>query len=432
MLLREVVVEHRAVGAQRRESGVRALGPVESHEARGAGVHAEDVQGLLEHLGAVIAHVGGGGDAGRALSRGGRRRREGVEPVLGGHDVVGVHLALQRLLVGAAEPGRQGRDQRHQRQADHERRRGARRARGIARGVAACQLARLAAEAPCGRAHHGGQRAHQALGHQAHAHHQEQDAQPHEEEAAPGGAAAEHPEHHQGGAEGERHDGDHRAAAADARGRQQRALADGGHRRDVGGTQRGAEGGAEGHQRPHQDRDVDRAALEHRPRVGQREPEGVEDRVEPLGEGHPQEQPDEEASRPIAKPSSSTERMTWRREAPSVRSVANSRMRWATVIESVLKITKEPTSRAIPAKPSRMYWMILVASLVSLLSGSPVVAGLDLGRGREQRAHPGDSWFGETPGFAARKITSNWPSLSQQRLGGRDVEDARSSRRPAS
>ena len=32
--------------------------------------------------------------------------------------------------------------------------------------------------------------------------------------------------------------------------------------------------------------------------------------------------------------------MTCLREAPSVRSVANSRVRWATVIERVLKITK--------------------------------------------------------------------------------------------
>ena len=48
-----------------------------------------------------------------------------------------------------------------------------------------------------------------------------------------------------------------------------------------------------------------------------------------------------------------TERRTCLREAPSVRSVANSRVRWATVIDSVLKITNAPTNSAMPPKPSR-------------------------------------------------------------------------------
>ena len=52
----------------------------------------------------------------------------------------------------------------------------------------------------------------------------------------------------------------------------------------------------------------------------------------------------------MTKPSSSTERSTCRREAPSVRSVANSRVRWATVIESVLKMTNAPTNSAIAAE----------------------------------------------------------------------------------
>ena len=44
--------------------------------------------------------------------------------------------------------------------------------------------------------------------------------------------------------------------------------------------------------------------------------------------------------------------MTMRRichfDAPSVRSVPSSRVRWATVIDIVLKITNEPTSSASP------------------------------------------------------------------------------------
>ena len=42
----------------------------------------------------------------------------------------------------------------------------------------------------------------------------------------------------------------------------------------------------------------------------------------------------------MASVSTITERITWRREAPSVRSVASSRVRWAMVMERVLKMTK--------------------------------------------------------------------------------------------
>ena len=41
-----------------------------------------------------------------------------------------------------------------------------------------------------------------------------------------------------------------------------------------------------------------------------------------------------------------------RRLAPSVRSIAISRMRWATVIENMLKIRNAPTSTATPPKAS--------------------------------------------------------------------------------
>ena len=64
--------------------------------------------------------------------------------------------------------------------------------------------------------------------------------------------------------------------------------------------------------------------------------------------------PISEATSPISAASSSTERITCRRLAPSVRSIANSRIRWATVIEYVLKMMKRPTNTAAPAKASRM------------------------------------------------------------------------------
>ena len=87
--------------------------------------------------------------------------------------------------------------------------------------------------------------------------------------------------------------------------------------------------------------------------AGSPSPSAPKSASRPFASRKPRTSPTSDASRPIAKASTSTERSTWRREAPSVRSVANSRVRWATVIESVLKITKEPTKSAIPANASR-------------------------------------------------------------------------------
>ena len=53
--------------------------------------------------------------------------------------------------------------------------------------------------------------------------------------------------------------------------------------------------------------------------------------------------------------SRTTDQRIWRREAPSVRSVANSRIRCAIVIERVFAITNAPTKSAMPAKAKRMY-----------------------------------------------------------------------------
>ena len=62
--------------------------------------------------------------------------------------------------------------------------------------------------------------------------------------------------------------------------------------------------------------------------------------------------PASDASRPITSASISTERSTCRRLAPIVRSRANSRLRWATVIENVLKMMKAPANTVAPANAS--------------------------------------------------------------------------------
>ena len=53
---------------------------------------------------------------------------------------------------------------------------------------------------------------------------------------------------------------------------------------------------------------------------------------------------------PMISASTITEVRIWRREAPIVRKVANSRVRWAIVIPSVFAITKAPTKSAMPGE----------------------------------------------------------------------------------
>ena len=64
---------------------------------------------------------------------------------------------------------------------------------------------------------------------------------------------------------------------------------------------------------------------------------------------NPSAMPAIEARIPSSSASSTTLASTCREEAPSVRSIPNSRVRWATVIENVLKIRKAPTNTEIPA-----------------------------------------------------------------------------------
>ncbi len=72
----------------------------------------------------------------------------------------------------------------------------------------------------------------------------------------------------------------------------------------------------------------------------------------PFARPRPATRPATEASTPTASASTSTEPSTWRRPAPTIRSSPSSRVRWATVIESVLKIVNAPTSTATPPNTS--------------------------------------------------------------------------------
>ena len=151
------------------------------------------------------------------------------------------------------------------------------------------------------------------------------------------------------------------------------------------------------------------------PDFGRSIPNATNSAFIPLAIPMPMNRPITEASRPTTRPSSTTERSTWRREAPSVRSVANSRERWATVMESVLTITNAPTNSARKPKPSSRYVMNFRPSLVSLASAlacaSPVLTSASRGTsGLISRT----SAAGETPSFALTEMLSKRPVFSNR------------------
>ncbi len=81
-----------------------------------------------------------------------------------------------------------------------------------------------------------------------------------------------------------------------------------------------------------------------------------------------------DATTPTTSASTRTEPRTWRFVAPSVRSVANSRVRCAIVIDSEFAITNEPTKSAMPPKASRNVCRNEMNSFVSSASASRLLA----------------------------------------------------------
>ena len=76
--------------------------------------------------------------------------------------------------------------------------------------------------------------------------------------------------------------------------------------------------------------------------------------------------------------------MIWARLAPRARVSASSRIRWATMMEKVLRIRKIPTNRATAAKPSRMLLKKLRAFFhLGGLFGAEFFAGVYLVAGTE-------------------------------------------------
>ena len=121
---------------------------------------------------------------------------------------------------------------------------------------------------------------------------------------------------------------------------------------------------------------IDRARREDGAGLRQVDPERDEQLVQALRERRGRGRgPTIEASVPITSASRKTEPSTCRRLAPSVRSVANSRVRCAIVIESVFAITNAPTKSAIPPKASRKSWRKLRNEFVSFASFAACLLG---------------------------------------------------------
>ena len=105
-----------------------------------------------------------------------------------------------------------------------------------------------------------------------------------------------------------------------------------------------------------------------KPLFGSVNPTALKRAKSPLASASPAKRPTTAAIAPITSASMMIDRSSWRRDAPSVLSVASSRVRWAIVIESEFAITKLPTKSATPPKPSRNFWRKEMNEFVSLLS----------------------------------------------------------------
>ncbi len=150
--------------------------------------------------------------------------------------------------------------------------------------------------------------------------------------------------------------------------------------------------------------------------VGSPPPRASNNALSPFASNTPSARPTSEATTPITSASKRTETRTWRRDAPSVRSVASSRVRCATVIDIVLKITKAPTNSAIAANESRKYLMIFTNWLTSPLSSSACSVPLRTVTSVETSSSiRSTSVAGFTPSAAAAWIASNESLRSKRR-----------------
>lgn len=107
-------------------------------------------------------------------------------------------------------------------------------------------------------------------------------------------------------------------------------------------------------------------------------------RVSPCAMPSPSTMPSADAAAPSTAASTTMVCITWRRVAPIALSNASSRVRWATCMEKVFQMMKDPTNSAMPANPvSAMVTMpspAVTASACSSATCCPVTASSPSGR----------------------------------------------------
>ncbi len=134
----------------------------------------------------------------------------------------------------------------------------------------------------------------------------------------------------------------------------------------------------------------------------------------PAANPRPAARPTTDASTPMTKASTEMLSMTCRREAPRARSMANSRRRWATVIEKALKMMKAPTSTATPPSESSTGlrnepMASLIWALWSAAACSPVFTSASFGSTARMRPA---SASGDTPSSPWTSISDTLPTMS--------------------
>ena len=152
------------------------------------------------------------------------------------------------------------------------------------------------------------------------------------------------------------------------------------------------------------------------PEFGSVKPTASKSLKSPFASRSPRKRPTIDATTPTTSASTMTEPRTWRFVAPIVRSVANSRVRCAIVIESEFAMTNEPTKSAIPPNASRNPRRNEMKSFVS--AASSAACSLPVLHLRGRRQDPLDlatSWASGTSGFAATAISSSWPTFLNSR-----------------
>ena len=148
------------------------------------------------------------------------------------------------------------------------------------------------------------------------------------------------------------------------------------------------------------------------PAVGRSIPIATKSALSNLASPSPRNRPTTEPKMPMMRASTITDVRTWRRDAPIVRSVANSRVRCAIVMPSVFAITKLPTKSAMPAKASRKFWRNVEEAVTCpsrLLRLRLAVRAC--ARRRQQRLDLRDQLGAGDAGSSPDADQSSWPSL---------------------